>query len=393
MRIASDVLKQLRAEWARLTRRLDTSSLSRIGGVLASPQCLTATIRKSLRLSLIVVGLGGGGLGLYWWVWPVPGDGDGVHPEHETGAGTEIHRVDEAPSRLIDDVPGQEIEDESVTVALTGAGEHAAPMETDAATGVDATHDVTEMATETTQPAPQGPVLEPSPSMVTATLDLPLAHTESRHATTVTPSVVEDVPVSKQRATPEVQPSTAAPLMVAATADASSQRNPVARPRPRNETPAEAALTRARNLIAQRRYARAVTVLSPLFVAPPRTWEPWFWLGTAYLGLGQWEKARALLKEGIARDAAVPQLWVHQALVSQQQGRHGEALEALRQAELLAPQLPEVQLNLAYSLEVRGPVSAAIEHYRTFLALTKDNVAYNGMREKVRKHLMRLAVR
>lgn len=393
MRIASDVLNQLRAEWARLTRRLETSSLSGIGGVLAPPHYLTATIRKSLRLSLIVVGLGGGGLGLYWWVWPVPGDADRVHPEHETGSGKEIHRVDEAPSRLIDGVPGQKMEDESVAVALTGAGEHAAPMETDPATGVEANHDITAMATETTQPAPQGPLLEPSQSLVTATLDLPPAHPESRPATTVTPSVVEDVPVSKQRATPEVRPSAEAPLMVAATADASSQRNPVARPRPRNETPAEAALTRARNLIAQRRYARAVTVLSPLFVTPPRTWEPWFWLGTAYLGLGQWEKARELLQEGIARDATVPQLWVHQALVSQQQGRHGAALEALRQAELLAPQLPEVQLNLAYSLEVRGPVSAAIEHYRTFLALTKDNVAYDGTREKVRKHLMRLAVR
>ena len=75
--------------------------------------------------------------------------------------------------------------------------------------------------------------------------------------------------------------------------------------------------------------------------------------------------------EGLARDATVPQLWVQRALVSQQQGRFGEALDALRQAELLAPKLPEVHLNLAYALEVEGNRLVALKHYRTFLTLTE----------------------
>ncbi len=393
MRVASDVLNQLRAEWARLTRRSETSPMPESRRGLVPPHRLAATIRKSLRLSLIVVGLGGGGLGVYWWVWPVPGGADVVYPEHETETGKGIRRVDRAPAQLIEGVPGHGTEDESVTVALSDASEHAVPTETDPATGVEAKRAVVDSPTRSTQPARQRPFVEPSRFQASTTVDLPLAHTEFHPTPRVKPSVVEDTPVPKQRSAPDVPDSVAVPFVVDATADASSQREPGVRPRPRNVTPMEAALARARDLITQRHYAQAVTVLSPLFVTPPRTWKPWFWLGTAYLGLGQLGKARELLREGIARDAAVPRLWVHQALVSQQQGRYDEALASLRQAELLAPQLPEVQLNLAYSLEMQGAMPAAIEHYRTFLALTKDNDLYNGTREKVRTHLVQAAVR
>ena len=133
-----------------------------------------------------------------------------------------------------------------------------------------------------------------------------------------------------------------------------------------------------------------MTVLQPLFVQPPEHWEPWFWLGTAQLGLGQWEKARASLVEGLARDATVPQLWVQRALVSQQQGRFGEALDALRQAELLAPELPDVQLNLAYALDAEGNRLVAIKHYRTFLSLTEGKNPYHATRKKVLERISRL---
>ena len=94
--------------------------------------------------------------------------------------------------------------------------------------------------------------------------------------------------------------------------------------------------------------------------------------------------------EGLARDATVPQLWVQRALVSQQRGRFGEALDALRQAELLAPKLPEVQLNLAYSLEALGDGQAAVTHYRTFLTLTEGKRAYHATRKKVLDRIIRL---
>ena len=159
----------------------------------------------------------------------------------------------------------------------------------------------------------------------------------------------------------------------------------------RNATPVQVRLARAQRFITHRQYAQAVNVLEPLFVKPPERWEPWFWLGTAQLGLGQWEKAQASLVDGLARDATVPQLWVQRALVSQQQGRFGEALDALRQAELLAPQLPEVQLNLAYSLEVAGDRLVAVKHYRTFLTLTEGKKPYHATRKKVLDRISRLS--
>lgn len=171
----------------------------------------------------------------------------------------------------------------------------------------------------------------------------------------------------------------------------SGQRKNRNSPRLRNATPFEIRLVRAQSFIKQRQYAQAINVLKSLFAKPPERWEPWFWLGTAQLGLGQLEKAQASLVDGLARDATVPQLWVQRALVSQQQGRFGEALDALRQAELLAPELPEVQLNLAYTFEMTGDKLMADQHYRMFLTLTEGKKAYRTTRKKVLDRMSRLS--
>lgn len=159
---------------------------------------------------------------------------------------------------------------------------------------------------------------------------------------------------------------------------------------PQNATIAEAKIIQAKYLITKRRYRHALAVLQPLFVTPPETWEPWFWLGTAKLGLGEWKEAEASFVEGLARNAKVPQLWVQRALVGQQQGKFGEAVESLRQAELVAPEMPEVQLNLAYSLEMQGHIKKAVQHYHTFLTLTEGRTSHQPARKKVLERIIRL---
>ena len=171
----------------------------------------------------------------------------------------------------------------------------------------------------------------------------------------------------------------------------SGQRKNRSSPRLRNATPFEIRLAHAQSFIKQRQYARAINILEPLFAKPPERWEPWFWLGTAQLGLRQLEEARASFVDGLARDATVPQLWVQRALVDQQQGRFGEALDALRQAELLATDLPEVQLNLAYTFEVTGDGVMARRHYRMFLILTENKKAYRATRKKVLDRISRMS--
>ena len=149
-------------------------------------------------------------------------------------------------------------------------------------------------------------------------------------------------------------------------------------------------MKQTQHLIKKRRYRQAITILQPLFVQPPEEWEPWFWLGTANLGLGELDQAEEAFLEGLARNAAIPQLWVQRALVSQQQGKFGEAVESLRQAEMIAPDLPEVQLNLAYSLEIQGNYALAVDHYQTFLALTEGEKTYQSARKKVLERIIQL---
>ncbi|GJL54758.1 MAG: hypothetical protein NPIRA02_18900 [Nitrospirales bacterium] len=148
-------------------------------------------------------------------------------------------------------------------------------------------------------------------------------------------------------------------------------------------------LLKARLLIQQQSHAEAIDVLQPLFVAPPATWEPWFWMGTAQFGLGELEKAEDAFMEGLVRDETVPYLWVQRAVIEQQRGHYGKAMDALRQAELLDAKLPEVQLNLAYNLEQQGQANLARRHYRQYLSLTEGRLAYHGVRRKVLEHMLR----
>ena len=292
------------------------------------------------RLPFLLVVLGGVGIAVYLWGLPFLAAPHKVMPKQEKVKAAQS--VKPVPSGIVESIPEQREEPPVVTT-------------TDKREDSDST----------------GPASVPDP---------PPASPDAGNAR-----------VRKPDPSPGV-PFTAKPPPTRNTRSASSgQRKNRGSPRLRNATPFEIKLARAQHFIKQRQYAQAVNILEPLFAKPPERWEPWFWLGTAQLGLGQWEKARASLAEGLARDATVPQLWVQRALVSQQQGRFGEALDALRQAELLAPKLPEVHLNLAYALEVEGNRLVALKHYRTFLTLTEGNKAYHATRKKVLDRISRLS--
>lgn len=77
-------------------------------------------------------------------------------------------------------------------------------------------------------------------------------------------------------------------------------------------------------------------------------------------------------------------------MVGQQQGEFGEAVESLRQTELIAPELSEVQINLDYSLETQGQHGVAIDLSLTFLALTEGQKVYLSARKKVLQRIVRL---
>lgn len=343
MSIITEALDRLQTERARHARHPEALTTPESSEVSDSPAATVFSShapvlapQRSLRRSVSLVLLGSVGIGVYLWGLPFSPGGDAGPSEHKAAAAKELNPA--GRSQVGESIPGQR----PVVKTTREARDVPVPSAQQSAASQTARPKVSEQSARQlaqTKPKPLAAAKQPSRGAVNS-------------------------PSSRQ------------------------QEKNVSRPR--NATPGEVRLAHARHLIQTRRYERAVTTLRPLFVTPPKTWEPWFWLGTAQLGLGQWEEARNSLVEGLARDATVPQLWVQRALVSQQRGRFGEALDALRQAELLAPKFPEVQLNLAYSLEALGERQVAVTHYRTFLTLTEGNQAYHATRKKVLDRIIRL---
>ena len=224
------------------------------------------------------------------------------------------------------------------------------------------------------------PALKPVPVTPLRSTSIP----ERRSNALPTVSSPEKKPIQADPVKPEVRTG---PAKVPGKREVRSSPPPLI---PSGTTVLEKRLSLVKQLINRKRYGQAMTLLEPLFVAPPEQWEVWFWRGTAHLGLGQLAQAEDSFVEGLALDSTIPHLWVQRALVSQQRGQFGDAVESLRQAELLAPELPEVQLNLGYVLEVRGDARPAVEHYQTFLALTEGKRTYQSARKKVFHRVLQL---
>ena len=149
-------------------------------------------------------------------------------------------------------------------------------------------------------------------------------------------------------------------------------------------------LSKGKSLVKRRLYNEAVATLNPLFATLPNQWEPWFWMGTALMGLGQYDEAKEAFREGLARNETISQLWVQLAIVEHQHGQYSQALDALRQAEFLTPNLPEVQLNLGFTLEGQGNAKSALHHYRQYLSITDRNPIHLSTRKKVLDRILRL---
>ena len=90
---------------------------------------------------------------------------------------------------------------------------------------------------------------------------------------------------------------------------------------------------------------------------------------------------------GLAVNGKVPQLWLQCAIIEQQRGKHEAALRILNEAEKLAPDTPEVQLNIGYSFDAIGNQRLSVKAYNSFLKLTEENPAYMMVRHKVLERL------
>ncbi len=419
-----------------------------------TPQASSSVLRNGIRLVAILAVLGGIGLGAYVWglslvpevaQFSLPPESIVESTAVGNGVAEESQPSEESPQSAVSDqivqegeeqdhIPSDELGSQPAELASVVPAEAAIPKEdpksltTQSVTAPTLAESGQPAAELDAEPAELASVVpaeattskeDPDEELATQSVTAPTLAESEQPAIEATPLVTKKEkpklePLSTAKPVPSssdsrqarlsspsengVAPTISQPLPSRRSAgtdgsletDKGSKRAQSPVTVPPSATSSAAKLVRAQDLIKQQQYGQAVTSLQPLFVKPPDRWEPWFWLGTAQLGLGQLEEAEESFVEGLARDATVPQLCVQRALVSQQQGKFGEAVEALRQAELIAPQLPEVQLNLAYSLEVQGHIEPAVDHYHTFLALTEGNPAYYPARRKVLERVIRL---
>ncbi len=152
----------------------------------------------------------------------------------------------------------------------------------------------------------------------------------------------------------------------------------------------EKQLDRAKYLINIGSYAEAIDILKPIVDSSAETWNAYLLMGAAYLGMGELYHAESYLDMGLAVNGKNPQLWLQRAIVEQQKGNHKSALQILDETQKLAPDLPEVYLNIGYSNDAIGRKQSSAKAYNTFIKLTEGNTAYMIVRHKVLERLQYL---
>jgi len=381
MSIVTDALNRLQSERAPKITTSSSESASPVSSVLSPTRhkpvaTSTPVIRQILQGLALVMVLGVIGLGAYLWGLTM------VPTVPEMPPAPYVDSMEGSASPLTE--TGEEVGQTQVALSSTSDGSDAGTASPASGTvqGQSAAPDrETALNTPTVSQSPKTGLATKQARVVPKAVNAPRVRQSPAPPTASSPAKKPGEEGAVKRST------TTAPAQALTKQDIPAKSSPLV---PSGRTVLERRLSLVKQLINRKRYEQAMTLLQPLFVDPPVEWEPWFWRGTAYLGMGQLAKAEESFVEGLARDSTIPFLWVQRALVSQQRGHFVAAIESLRQAELLAPELPEVQLNLAYSLETQGNTQLAVGHYHNFLNLTEGKPAYHPARRKVLDRVIRL---
>lgn len=406
MSIISDALARLQAERARRLkgRFSDPSAVSGLPGSAESPplprRASDTVFARRWRVTLIsALLLFCLGIGSYWWGLTLVSE----TPQVDSSLRSVISETpSDVPPVVAESVPAP-AEEKTITDSeslLPSDGQAAIPP-TESATsvaepGIDSTAskpiEETAESVDAVSPPEEATIAQATPSPVDKPAASIIQPAQADQTTPVGDGRQLDKGESKRDKVPVE--SRREPSSVQAKKPVSSngkQERVMEQPRPRKPLSPERRLTLAQGLIKSQDYARAVALLTPLINASPQEWEPWFWMGTAELGLGNMDEADRYFIEGLARNSTVPELWVQRALVVQQRGNYAESVELLRQAEILAPDLPEVALNLGYSLDGMERRDAALRYYQRFLTLTEGNPAYLSARKMVLQRVSALS--
>lgn len=121
----------------------------------------------------------------------------------------------------------------------------------------------------------------------------------------------------------------------------------------------------------------------------PDRWEPLHWLGTAQLARGRLDEAENALERATALNPNTPHVWIQRAVAAQERQDHAAAVNYLREAEKLAPRMPEIFLNKGFSHDALGQSNDAEKSFSRFLTLTDGVAAYATQRKHIQNRLQR----
>jgi len=146
----------------------------------------------------------------------------------------------------------------------------------------------------------------------------------------------------------------------------------------------------AQEAVIDGNYKQAIQKLRPILFNHKANWEVFFWIGSAKLGLGQFNEADDYFNKALELNSDMPQVWTQRAIIAQERNNHIAALKFLHKAQKLAPTAPEIVLNIAYSNDALGDRNGAVFAYREYLSLTQDNTSYTQQRQAVSSRLSEL---
>lgn len=118
-------------------------------------------------------------------------------------------------------------------------------------------------------------------------------------------------------------------------------------------------------------------------------WQVGFWKANAHLLGGELALALAESEHALNQENRSPDIWVQRAVLEQQAGNHGGAVQLLTIALKLDPDHAMAQLNLGYSLEHLSRPVDALKAYRHFI--TTSAQPGSALRQQVLERIQLLS--
>jgi len=117
--------------------------------------------------------------------------------------------------------------------------------------------------------------------------------------------------------------------------------------------------------------------------------EPWFWVGKAELGLGNFDEAERHLTRATDIAPAFSEAWVLRGIAAQERGDHSLALKFLTEAQAISPNQADIYFNVGYSQDALGRREEADAAWRRFLDLARDKPRFAKQRAFVEQRFVR----